>query len=151
MKFTVKLGEPTTEEARQAQAEQKRQRCINNADFADTIAAKLDKGEALDDLEMAFAAGSLRSTAKRLRAVDTTPKGQLKKLPEEALMLYVSRVVLDGQSQNKAIEVIAEKYDVSTQSVKKLIGMVGPDKEKNSAKTEALAQWMAAFKPRSQD
>lgn len=87
------------------------------------VAGKLLRGEKLTDMEAMFAAGILETWAVRKATERPKSPGKQPEFNASEAALEVYGLVHDGKasSPTKAIEVVAEKYGVTNQAMRKAV------------------------------
>ena len=131
----MKINEPVTEEQHKIADEEHSRIAKSQKDYLRSIADSLESGAPLDDHQLSWAVFFLRRAADKLISeIRPKPRGKPIKLPEHSAMEYAIWVV-GGMSENKAMEKIAEQYQVSIEAVKKKYGKAGtPEQRAKGAK-----------------
>ncbi|MCC5853895.1 MAG: hypothetical protein JJU30_13735 [Alkalimonas sp.] len=134
MKFNTPI---TTDQHKQADAEYadliKSQR-----EALYSIAEKLKHGEKLSSFEKEIAAAVIKGAATNMSEIRPRPTGKPPKLPGELAVEFGVLVVFKEYSNNKALEALAQKYQVSDTAVKKHLGLAGTSRDAIARKKETL-------------
>jgi hypothetical protein len=91
-----------------------------------SIAKKIERGEALNSLEAAFSAAALRHMAQQIPTKPPRRRGQEPQLdPGNLAIEFALLVHTQGHTPNAAHEALAERYSVSVQAIKKALSKYG--------------------------
>jgi len=133
----MKFNEPITEEGHEKADREHRELAERQKKQLMELAKKIEDGQPLDKYETGRAVGAIRIAADRINPVRKRPAGKPSKIRDDARLVYAV-MRLDGVSKNKAVERIAEMYEVSTTAVKKKLGLTGssPEREINKDQTD---------------
>lgn len=120
----MKINQPTNdEEHADADAEHAQIAKEQRRMFYD-MAERIEAGQPLSSAERAIAAATLRHFGKNISESRPRPAGKPATLPDFELVIEFVRLTRHkALSKNAAIETLAWKYFVSTNAVKKRLGM----------------------------
>ena len=133
----MKLNEPITEEDHIRADAEHRRIAENQINFINEMADRIEAGESLTSYQAGFTAAVLREAAKKLiNPKRTRPAGHPVRLPDEARLWYADLIVHQGISETAALGVIADKYQVTLEAVKRKVGKLGSKNERLLAAEE---------------
>ncbi|MCC5451690.1 hypothetical protein LMJ53_08120 [Rheinheimera sp. UJ51] len=132
----MKINEPITSEQHLAADHAHAETVKKQRAYIHSIAEKMETGKKLSSLESKWAAAVLRAAATRMSEVRPRNIGKPSILPGDLAIHFNLKVVFDGLSRNKAIENLAEQFNVSETAIKKHLGLIGKDNESKKRKIE---------------